>query len=220
MKFSECNFRNLYKQYILINQDYVFNGAVDVLLKQEYTSPLSMNAALCFCYIDPEAGMSFHFLCLANFESGEVDIESYNKMINGESVLLFRANPDFNLKFYTGEISHFTSRTEMIDKCYHHDEGVLPTRNITSIDNIRNAIFPDDILVFLIKDGLEPERPWVRLKKIEDGKICGILLNEPFKEFGVHANEYVKLDVLLRDDEDIVILNANNINTQKEKFSN
>jgi uncharacterized protein YegJ (DUF2314 family) len=82
---------------------------------------------------------------------------------------------------------------DMVDEGYHGDKKVLPTRDIFEIDHLRNSCFPDDIQVLLRKDGLETECPWVRLREIKDKIVYGVLLNEPHKDFGVHANDEVMI---------------------------
>ena len=191
MKLSECNFRDLYKQCVILKGEWIYTGAVKMLADYAYTAPPGMDAVLCFCYIDSNAGMSFHFLCLANFETGEIDENSYDKILEARSVLMFRANPDYEICLYSKDVSLFTYRMDMVDEGYHGDKSVLPTRDIIEIDHLRNSCYPDDIQVLLRKDGLETECPWVRLRKIKDNEVYGVLLNEPFKNFGVHANDEV-----------------------------
>jgi hypothetical protein len=173
--------------------EWIYSGAEKMLAEYSYTPPPEMDAALCFCYIDQDAGMSFHFLCLANYNTGAIDEKSYEKILEVKSVLMFRANPDFEIKLFNNGISRFSFRMDMVDKSYHADKRVLPTRDIKDVDHLRNSCYPDDIQVLLIKDGLETESPWVRLYEIDDRKLYGILLNEPFKDFGVHKNDRVNI---------------------------
>lgn len=194
MKLSEFNFRDLYRQCVILRGEWVYSGAVKMLADYSYIVPPGLDAALCFCYIDSEAGMSFHFLCLANFETGEIDEKSYEKILEEKTLLTFRANPDFEIKVYLNDVALFAFRINMVDEIYHNDKRILPTRDIIEIDHLRNNCFPDDIQVLLRKEGLETEVPWVRLFEIKNRKIYGLLLNEPFeRDFGIHANDRVRV---------------------------
>ena len=191
MKFSECSFRDLYRQCVILKGKRIYSSAEKMLADYSYISPQGMNASLCFCYVDSDAGMSFHFLCLANYETGEIDKDSYDKTLEANTFQIFRADPELEICLYSEDVSPFAYRIDMVDTSYHGDKKVLPTRGIIEIDHLRNSRFPDDILVLLRKDGMETERPWVRLREIKYNKVYGVLLNEPHKDFGVHANDEV-----------------------------
>jgi len=193
MKLSEYNFRDIYRHCVILKGGRVYSGAKEMLTGFSYTVPAGMDAALCFCFIDKDAGMSFHFLCLANFETGEIDEKSYEKLMEEKSLLTFRASPDFEIKLFEEDVSTFSYRLNIVDEGYREDKSVLPTRDITEIDHLRNSCFPDDIQVLLLKEGLESELPWFRLREIKDRKLYGALLNEPHQNFGVHINDVVEI---------------------------
>ena len=191
MKLSEFSFRDLYRQCVILKGERVYAEVQRFLTELSYEAPPDMDAALCYCYIDSMAGMSFHFLCVANYETGGIDEKCYEKILKDKVVLMFRADPDFEINIYAEETSLFSSRMNMVEEGYHADASLLATRDLVEIDHLREKCFPDDIIVFLIKDGIEPERPWVRLCEFEGEELFGILLNEPFRDFGLHAGDRV-----------------------------
>ena len=197
MKLSECNFRELYRQCVIINGKRAFDTAPKMLEDYSYKLPAKVDSVLCYCYIDAQAGMSFDFLCLAYFDNGEPDFKSYEKLLAEKIRLFYRygAVQDDNTKFFSQDVSIFNKRCTMIDEGYHRDEKVLPTRNIKAIDHLRYIQNPDDISVLLRKDGLQVEQVWIRLSGIENGNLSGVLLNEPNSDFGVHMNDLVHVQV-------------------------
>jgi hypothetical protein len=198
MKLSEYTFRDLYKQCVIIKHRS-FESAKEAFLEHySYTPPKNMNAILCLCYIDSTCGMSFHFLTFADFETGEVDFLCYRSEVENNVMLITRYDENIEAKIYKGDMSVFDERLKLIDKHYHNDVKVLPTRNIKEIDHLRYNINPDDIRVLLRKEGLQIEQVWVRLTEIENGNLTGILLNEPNSDFGVNANDRVHVQITTR----------------------
>ena len=121
---------------------------------------------------------------------------------------MFRANPDFEIRIYSQDVSGFSFRTNMVDETYHGNKEVLPTRDIVEIDPLRNTCFPDDIQVLLQKDGVKSECPWVRLCGINDRRLFGILLNEPFSNFGIHMNDRVQVDLINHENNTFAIVSV------------
>ena len=203
MKLSECSFRDLYKQCVILKGERVLDTAKEMLEKYSYELPTKLDSVLCYCYIDAHAGMSFDFLCFACFATGEADIKSYEKLLSEKIRLFYRygAVQDDEVEFFINDVSVFIERIAMIDEGYHRDEKVLPTRNIKGIDHLRYIQNPDDIGVLLRKDGLQMEQVWVRLTGIENGNLAGVLLNEPNSDFGVHTGDIVHVQVTTRGNE-------------------
>ena len=201
MKISECSFRDIDKKCVILKGEHVYSGAKKHMEERSYQAPVGVDATLCYCYIDAMAGLSFHFLCFANFITGKIDTECYERVLDAGTILIFRAGPDYDVSIFAGDTSLFHMRVEMVDESYYRDKNVLATRDITLIDQLRNTCYPDDILALLYKDGLEPERPWVRLQKIENNRLYGILLNEPHQDFGISFYDNVTMDFLRHADE-------------------
>ena len=195
MKLLEMSFRDLYKQCVILKGTNALSVATDILKECSYTLAPLWDAVLCYCYIDSDAGMSFHFLCLADFENGEVDFDSYEKLLSEKKALIYRYDEEYEIRSYLGDTSVFLERVRMVDKGYHGNEQVLPTRNISVIDHLRYGRHPDDIQALLRKNCLQIEQVWVRLTGIEDGNLVGTLLNEPNNDFGIHRGNVVHVQV-------------------------
>ena len=104
-----------------------------------------MDAVLCFCYIDSQAGMSFEYLCFAVFDTNELDSASYAKLISEKIRLFYRYGSvqDYEMKGYTDDVAFFSERCAMIDEGYHRNGDVSSTRSIKEIDHLRYITHPD-----------------------------------------------------------------------------
>jgi hypothetical protein len=194
MLLQDCSFRDLYEQIVFIRGGKLVDGLKEGFLEiQDYVTSADVDSCLSYCYIDSQAGISFHFLCFANYDNESIDMNSYNAQVSNKSMNLFRYEPVYEVKEYTGDASVFIDRIIMVNTGYHDNKNVLPTRDISDIDHLRHKNCPDDIKVLLRKDGLEAECPWVRLIEIRDGKLYGQLLNEPFEDYGVHSGDTIQI---------------------------
>lgn len=201
MILRECNFRDLYKQCVILKGIKAFRAAKDMMEEHSYIIPPNMDAVLCYCYIDSQAGMSFDFLCFIDFKTFELDFASYEKLFADNIRLFYRYGSvqDHEVKIYSKDVAFFEKSIMMIDEWYHSDKRVLPTRNVKQIDHLRYIKNPDDVRSLLVKDGLHTEEVWVRLTGIEGGNLIGILLNEPNYDFGVHINNLVRVKLIERN---------------------
>ena len=159
------------------------------------------NAMLVFCYIDREAGISYELLCAAYiFDDGEVAFEP--------------GNDDTSYKFrygtFQGEIAdikgykpfgQFAGKVQMIVDHYSAPEDILEVRRIQQLDLSRAQGFPDDIVVYFIKDGLEPEKVWCRTVGSDRSRnlIQMKLLNEPKSPYGMHEGDIIDVTLFPMD---------------------
>lgn len=65
------------------------------------------------------------------------------------------------------------------------DDGILKARNSIAFDDFRHPEFPDDVLLFFLKEGLRPEGIWCRIEAEIDERPAAILLSEPNGDFSV-----------------------------------
>ncbi len=72
------------------------------------------------------------------------------------------------------------------------------------LDPCRHEWYIDDIMVRLMKDGLQTEGCWVRITGLADHYFVGTLLNEPNQNFGWHEGETVAFFVQKTDDDEII----------------
>lgn len=59
------------------------------------------------------------------------------------------------------------------------------------LDGSRDSSSVDDVLVYLLKEGLSPEKCGVRITGLEEHNLKRTLLNEPNQNFGCHCGEEI-----------------------------
>lgn len=87
---------------------------------------------------------------------------------------------------------------------YDASEEVEKTRGMGFLDDNRDPYYIDDVLVYLTKDGLEPEGCWTRITGLGDHWFMGTLLNEPKQNFGYHLGEQIAFSLQKTDDEKVI----------------
>ena len=159
------------------------------------------NAMLVFGYIDQEAGISFELLCAACvYDDGEVSLEPTNKITSFK----------FRYGSFEGDVVPFTNlsqlvpfhdRAQMIVKGYKAPDAVLEIRAIQELDPSRAPGYPDDIVVFFIKEGYRNEGIWCRTVGTDPaGHLIQMrMLNEPNAPFGKHMGDIIDVTLYQMD---------------------
>ena len=200
MKYSETGFRALYKQFCTFPITKTIKRIIDRFLDAE-----KANCVLTYGYIDTEAGLTMEILA-AGIEKG-----------NG--FRFFDGNDKVTMKLRIGSVENeefsiiddrdgnlkkrYADKIEMIND-YDAPEDVEKSRGFTFLDSCRHNYYVDDVLVFLTKEGLEPEGCWTRIIGLGDHFIIGTLLNEPAQNFGYHKGEKIAFFVEKTQDDKIV----------------
>ena len=159
------------------------------------------NAMLVFGYIDQEAGISFELLCAACvYDDGEVSLEPTNKTTSFK----------FRYGSFEGDVVPFTNlsqlvpfhdKAQMIVKGYKAPDAVLEIRAIQELDPSRAPGYPDDIVVFFIKEGYRNEGIWCRTVGTDPARhlIQMRMLNEPNAPFGKHMGDIIDVTLYQMD---------------------
>ena len=159
------------------------------------------NAMLVFGYIDQEAGISFELLCAACvYDDGEVSLEPTNKTTSFK----------FRYGSFEGDVVPFTNlsqlvpfhdRAQMIVKGYKASDAVLEIRAIQELDPSRAPGYPDDVVVFFIKEGYRNEGIWCRTVGTDSARhlIQMRMLNEPNAPFGKHMGDIIDVTLYQMD---------------------
>ena len=200
INLDEINFRDLDNQFLLVkNIDRKTKRTIE---EGGFRIRPDDNAMLVFSYIDRHAGISFELLCAAYvYDDGEVVFEPSNENV------LFK----FRYGSFEGEIIPFTNKSQlvpfmdkaqMIVKGYKAPDSVLAIRAIRELDPSRAPGFPDDIVVFFVKEGYRNEGIWCRTEGTDPERrlIQMRMLNEPNASFGKHIGEIVDVTLIQMDD--------------------
>ena len=159
------------------------------------------NAMVVYGYIDRDAGVSFELLCAACvFDDGEISLEPGNKTASfkfrygsfqGDMVPF--PDPD--------QLVPFRERAQMIRNGYGAPEAVLEIRSIRELDPSRAPGFPDDVMVFFVKEGYRSEGIWCRTVGADPVRhlVQMRMLNEPNAPFGRHMGDVVDVTLIRLD---------------------
>lgn len=181
-KIGKMNFRDLLHKiiYIQLDSKNKLDSKIEILNEDD--------GFLAYGYIDYDAGFSFQVLCSANIRNNKL---SYGKIQNDVGIIIrkniLNSSECINMDYCDIDFSQFRKITEQIDmnyKCFNKQTEEM--RNFRFLDTLRNADFPDDIQVLLLKEGFKPEQVWVKCWKYTENELFGILLNEPDQNFEIH----------------------------------
>ena len=195
---DQFSFRQLHHRYLLLVND---NENLNVLKLTSFPHEEKDNAILLYGYIDSTAGLSFEMLSFAYFSwDGSVQYRA--------------ASPDTSMKLrydsihgtlisvpYSDAMASFQWKVDSCNTHYRADPAVEAFREIKCIDSSRHPQYPDDLIVFFVKDGMKPEGIWCRICGQRNGHICGVLLNAPYGYFGVTQGDIVEIEPIRVGDE-------------------
>ena len=199
MKYTETGFRGVYKTFCAFPLDDKFKKAM-----AEYPGIDEANCMLVYGYIDKEAGMTLEVLA-----AGQQRDDKYRFFDGSNDTRFFiRIGAVEDVEFgYFGEDEDFAARyadkLEML-KAYDADEELEKTREMGFLDESRHPHYPDDVKVYLTREGLQPEICWTRIFGLGDHWIMGILLNEPDQPFGYHEGEKIAFFVQETEDKHVI----------------
>jgi hypothetical protein len=161
-----------------------------------YSWVLIADSAVGYIYIDHEAGISLKIEHLCQNLSAPGTEASLISLENLAS-LRFRYNTltKFSLKLLSTKCIQRLGLTPAPEWVRYYDSPDLRIiREFTWLDPFRAPGFFDDVMAILPgKDKDVPEIVWVRLfRYVPDiNRFQGILLNEPFRDYGIHRNDTV-----------------------------
>ena len=199
MNLSEIGFRGLYRNFTILQLTERLKCAAN-----DFPGAKNAEYALVYGYIDHTSGLTLEILALGNksgdgfeFENGNNDIRSFIRVGAVKDCIFYSAdnNEEYMLQY--------REKIEML-KGYTPSEDIEKIRDMTFLDTCRSAEYPDDVLVYLFKEGCKPEGCWVRVEKIAEPGLAGILLNEPDQNIGCHAGDMIQFGIQQLKDGTIV----------------
>ncbi len=202
MNYKEVGFRPLYHSFCVFNM-------IDFLKDEVFSNSKSReaNCLLTYGYIDYETGFRLEVLAMGyNDDEGceffDIDSES-RAFIKIETVLeeefFILEDEDNALKI------KYAERIEMLN-LFNVSQEIEEIRGFAFIDEQRHPMYPDDIMVYFFKDGADIEKCWVRAKGLGDGFLTGILLNEPYQNFGCHKGDEVVFVINKLENDDLICI--------------
>ena len=194
MTYKEIGFRGLYHNFVAIE----LTDDLKPLIKG-FPGEEEANGLLVYGYIDHEAGFTFEILATGTFikecsgftsaTEGNDDIRAFIRAEKIEDYTIYNINPNEEL------LSGLFAKKLNILEAYEPSEDIYETRKMDFLDEARDPVYVDDVLVCFVKDGLKAESCWVRIESLSDHEINGILLNEPDQDFGCHEGDMVSFSV-------------------------
>lgn len=190
MRIEDYSFRELNHQFVLI-KDVADRFR---LYNMEFQCLEGDNSLLTYGYIDHEAGLSFEVLCFAKKdENGAIQLRPGNDTVTFK-IRYDGMLGDVEVIPYDIKLAQFQKKVDMVNEGYKESKELEMIRKHTPIDGDRDKQFPDDVCALLFKNGVRPEKIWVRTETIIDGKVAGRLINKPFSDgFGLNIGDMVKL---------------------------
>lgn len=201
MYYKDTGFRALYKNFIVFPLKDSLKRCIE-----DYPGADKANCILTYGYIDHEAGLTMEILAAGIKDGGGFtffDTSSEVKaMIRVGSVI---EDEFFIIDDEDGSLSRRYSEKLEILEDYAVSDEIEETRKMAFLDKSRHEYYPDDVMVYLIKEGLNPEGCWVRLTGLGDHFFKGKLLNEPYFDFGCRSGDAINFFAQKPQNGDIIL---------------
>lgn len=201
IKYSEVGFRAFYHKFIAVPiKDSLKAGL------QDFPGADKANYILTYGYIDHTAGLTLEILAAAFRDDKGFSFEVGNKETSSK-IRIGSVMDDECFYFDDEDGSLYKRYADKVDmlKSYGAGDEVEESRSMGFLDGSRSLEYPDDVLVYLLKDGNKPEGCWVRIESLAEHQIIGNLLNEPDQNFDYHEGEKIAFYVHQTEDKEIVL---------------
>lgn len=188
--FADVSFRDVYHRVVFVQ--YPVHKFYDATQKE---FPQEADAALCYVYVDTQAGLTFEVLAPARFADGYVyrDFDS-RRVLNAAYKIRSGAldEADALIAMPADEQFYFDEYAEHIDiihTYYSISDEYQQLRDDTSIDHLRHKYFPDDVMLRLLIEK-QTEIVWAHLIEAEDDQSTIVeLLNDPYADCGLQTGD-------------------------------
>ena len=200
MKYKEVGWRAIYKNLCVFPKCAATEKALE-----NFPGAEDADCILTYGYIDHEAGLSLAVLAAGIHKGDKYQFFDGNETI--ASIIRIDAVEDEEFYIIDSEElkEKHAGKLSSLDHYAVSDE-VEKTREMSFLDSSRDLYCIDDVLVFLLKDGLEPEGCWTRIIAFDGQSFAGTLLNEPDQDFGYHNGENIGFFVQEMDDGKMVCI--------------
>ena len=185
MNYKETGFRALYQHFCV----FPMTGSIRLCM-WDFPEANKADSVLTYGYVDQENGLTMEVLCAAfNTEDG-VRLAEGSDELSAKLQLDMIKDLDFTvLEDENRELARqFSAKLKSLS-AYDAPSGVEESRTFGFLDQCRIEDRVDDVLVYLMKDGFRPEGCRVRINGLGEGSFYGILLDQPYQDFGCRAGE-------------------------------
>lgn len=196
MNYKENGFRPFYHHFVALPLKESLKKVLE-----GFPGAAEANCILTYGYIDQQCGLTLEILA-----AGEI-IEEHFRFAEGNnairSFIRISAVAEDECYYFQDEDGSLAARyAKKLDMLHSYDasEEIEKTRGMDFLDGCRDENCIDDVLVYLIKDGFEPEGCWTRIIGLGDHFFVGILLNEPDQNFDYHEGD--RIAFFIREMED------------------
>ena len=210
IKYSEVGFRAFYHNFIAVPMKDSLKSVL-----QDFPGEDKANYILTYGYIDHIVGFTLEVLAAAFRDDKGFAFEVGNKEISSK-VRIGNVMNDECFYFDDEDGSLYKRYADKVDmlKSYSAGDEVEKSRSMDFLDGSRSPEYPDDVLVYLLRDGNKPEGCWVRIEGLAEHEIIGTLLNEPDQNFDYHEGEKIAFYVHQTEDKEIVLCSNMNPSTK------
>lgn len=206
MKYNETGFRALYNGFAAFPMNDKYRKAME-----GYPNIEDANCMLVYGYIDIEAGFTLEVIA-AGIEHNK-EFRFFDQSDTTRFFIRVGAveNDEFDLLDNSDNSlsKRYAKKLEMLTS-YAVNEEIQKTRDLEFLDGSRHPYYPDDVQVYITKDGLSPEVCWTRLVGLDEHCIMGVLLNEPNQNFGCHQGEKIAFFVQETEEKKIICISDMN----------
>ena len=197
MNYLQYGFRFFYHCFA------VFDKEVIAEYRDDFKRYDRADLVLVYGYIDHEHGFSFDVLALSCMKDGRIEaieLRPENKRI----ILRARdvAEEDVSVIENDAQFKEYFARyISDIAENHEQNEGILETRDMAFLDDLRDPYNIDDVEAYLFKEGLDPEISHIRIEGHGEHYLIGVLLEEPEQNFDYHKGEEVVFAMKRTQDE-------------------
>ena len=194
MKVYEMSFRDMIQKMVEIHGVKMVKLLEKMGLKLDH-----LYGALMYGYIDHNAGFTFEIMAL---ETKKQNIE-YRIVPIGVSCKIPRFDvQEMNIEILDNvNVDLFQDKIDIVAKATQVSRELEELRLYKELDPSRHLEYPDDVMVYFLEEGKEPEACWIRLEGMQDGKMYGTVLTALHQDFGVKEKDTVYFGMTQMEDD-------------------
>lgn len=171
MKYKDFGFRSIYHKFCIFN---LKEKMYDIL--SEYPNIDDCNCFLTYGYIDKEKGVSVEVLGGVIRNSGEYEFFEPNNDIRINFPITSLEKDEYEIIDDSKELRD--KYAYKLDSLFEYDEDLRLSREMRFLDENRDRIYPDHIMVGIYKDGKVIDNCWVCITTLVENGFKGTIVSE------------------------------------------